>query len=299
MNNIKSRFSIKDLENLSGIKAHTIRIWEKRYNLFKPNRTDTNIRYYSLESLQKLLNITFRSTNGYKISKIAELSPEEISNTVKTLSTTEHSDNYTLNMLKLSMLNFDKALFQNVYKSLALNTAFDEIFYDVFIPLLNEIGFLWQTKTITPAQEHFISELIVQKILLQTEKYQYEKPKKDDTVYVLFLPENEIHALGLHFINYQLNKLGHQTIYLGPSVPIDSLKDVLKHYNKITFVSYFTVKPESNIINDYLNTFKNTLLQNGKHKLWVLGKMVEFANKDLLKEQIRYFTTIKNLVKEL
>ena len=299
MNNIKSEFSIKDLENLSGIKAHTIRIWEKRYNLFEPKRTETNIRYYTLESLQKLLNVTFLYTNGLKISKIAKLSDKEINEEITKSANLSNAENHTLNMLKLAMLNFDKALFLTVYDGLIKDKQFEDIVYEVFIPLLSEIGFLWQTQTITPAQEHFISELIVQKILINTEKYQKADISKKERVYVLFLPNNEIHDLGLRFVNYLLSKSGHHTIYLGPSVPITSLKDIQKNYKNITYVSYFTVKPERETINDYIINFKKELLDNSKNELWVLGKMTEFIDKKNLNGQINSYSTIKNLVKEI
>ena len=119
MNNIKTEFSIKDLENLSGIKAHTIRIWEKRYNLFQPKRTDTNIRYYSTESLQKILNVAFLNNNGYKISKISNLSNNDISALVKEIASNENvDDEYAVNAFKLAMLTFDQRLFSKTYKEL-------------------------------------------------------------------------------------------------------------------------------------------------------------------------------------
>jgi DNA-binding transcriptional MerR regulator len=171
MNNIKTEFSIKDLENLSGIKAHTIRIWEKRYGLLEPKRTDTNIRYYSTESLQKILNVAFLNKNGYKISKISRLSNEGISQLVKEVADKERSsDSHAINDLKLAMLTFDQRLFSNTFKELIKTKTFKEAFYDALVPLLNEIGLLWQTDTITPAHEHFISTRIKQKILLYMEK---------------------------------------------------------------------------------------------------------------------------------
>ena len=111
MNNVKSNFSIKDLENLSGIKAHTIRIWEKRYNLFQPNRTDTNIRCYDLENLQKLLNVTFLYNNGYKISKISQLGEDNIPKVVKNMVAEQRDNGHVLNSFKMAMMNFDQALF--------------------------------------------------------------------------------------------------------------------------------------------------------------------------------------------
>ena len=156
MNNIKANFSIKDLENLTGIKAHTIRIWEKRYNLLSPDRSDTNIRNYSIASFQKLLNISYLNNNGLKISKIADLKEEEIPIKVREIASRGKVEDHAINAFKMAMVNFDQKLFYNTYNNLIEHKTFKNIFYTVFIPLLNEIGLLWQTDTITPAQEHFI-----------------------------------------------------------------------------------------------------------------------------------------------
>lgn len=296
MNNIKNNFSIKDLENLSGVKAHTIRIWEKRYNLLEPNRTDTNIRFYSLESLQKLLNITFLYNNGFKISKIAKINDVAISDTVRNLSAKDYADDHAINMFKLAMLNFDKALFLKTYDTLTLHKNFSEIFIEVFIPLMSEIGLLWQTNTITPAQEHFISELIKQKLLVNIEKHQYEEPENKEKTFVLFLPSNEIHDLGLHFLNYKLSKSNYHTVYLGPSVPIVSLKDVLKHYKNVTFISYFTVKPEVENLENYLKEFQEELLLNN-NEFWIFGRMIDHINMSKLDKSMKVFHAIQDLDK--
>jgi DNA-binding transcriptional MerR regulator len=298
MNNVKTKFSIKDLENLSGVKAHTIRIWEKRYNLLEPNRTETNIRYYSLESLQKLLNITFLYNNGFKISKIAEISEVDIANTVRDLSAKDHESDHSINMFKLAMINFDKPLFFTTYDRLKKEKSFSEIFLEVFVPLMSEIGLLWQTNTITPAQEHFISELIKQKLLVSIEEYQVKTPIVNDKTFVLYLPENEIHDLGLHFINYHLVKAGYHTIYLGPSVPIVSLKDVLKQYTNLTFVSYFTVKPIKENISDYLKEFKKEVLTDN-NKLWIFGRMLDHIDASKLDTNIKAYHSIENFLKDI
>ena len=151
MNNIKTKFSIRDLENLSGIKAHTIRIWEKRYNLLSPKRSETNIRNYNLSSFQKLLNISYLNNNGLKISKIAKLKEEEIPIKVREIASRASIENHAINALKMAMINFDQALFYHTYNNLIETKTFNEIFYSVFRHLLNEIGLLWQTNTITPA----------------------------------------------------------------------------------------------------------------------------------------------------
>ena len=172
MNNIKSTFSIKDLENLSGVKAHTIRIWEKRYELLEPMRTDTNIRLYDIKNLQKLLNVVLLTNFGYKISKISKLSQEEIEKSVLKIQTDKTINSHVLSNFKMAMLNFDQPLFIKTYNSLVTEKSFSKIFCETFIPFLEEIGILWSINTITPAHEHFISHLIKHKILIEIEKYQ-------------------------------------------------------------------------------------------------------------------------------
>lgn len=297
MNNIKTEFSIKDLENLSGIKAHTIRIWEKRYNLFQPKRTDTNIRYYSTESLQKILNVAFLNNHGYKISKISSLSNNGISALVQEIATIENvDDDYAVNAFKLAMLTFDQRLFSKTYKELIAKKTFNDIFYNAFIPLLNEIGLLWQTDTITPAHEHFISTRIKQKILLNTEKKSDVTPNNCKKTFVFFLPENEIHDIGLLFINYELVSRGYQTLFLGQSIPTDSLVDLLKFFDDITFISYFTVKPEKEDLVNYLEHFQKTLLTNNSNELWILGYMLKNLDLNILPKKITSFVSIADLV---
>lgn len=299
MNNIKSTFSIKDLENLTGIKAHTIRIWEKRYNLLKPERTDTNIRYYSLESLQKLLNVSYLNNNGYKISKIASFESKEIPKIVKEVALSDSTNNHAIDTFKLSMLNFDQKLFHNTYEGLTKEKSFTEIFYQDIIPLMSQIGLLWQTDTITPAHEHFITNLIRNKILIHTEELQSKNLKDTKEIYVLYLPDNEVHELGLMLINYELVAKGYQTIFLGQSVPMVSLHDLLNYYDDIIFISYFTVKPEKDKVIDYLKEFSDTLMVSNKIKLWILGRMLDEIDLNLIPKQITPFKTIEDLVKKL
>lgn len=299
MNNVKKIFSIKDLENLSGIKAHTIRIWEKRYELLIPNRTDTNIRYYSLENLQKLLNITLLYNNGYKISKIAKISEEKIPILVREIVSVNSVKSHSINAFKLSMINFDQTLFFNTYNALLTNRTFREIFYEVFIPLLNELGLLWQTDTISPAHEHFITSLIKQKILINTEKLQMIEPTNSSKVFVLFLPENEIHEIGLLYLNYEIILRGYKSIYLGQTIPLSSLKDLLKYFSNLTFLSYFTVEPNKNIVSDYIKEFYEQINTKSESDLWILGQQVRHLKLNLLPERVETFESIDQVVKKL
>lgn len=299
MNNIRTEFSIKDLENLSGIKAHTIRIWEKRYNLLKPLRTETNIRYYNLESLQKILNVSFLNNHGLKISKIASLKEKEIPTVAREIASRTALKNHAINSFKLAMMNFDQNLLYKSYNNLLQEKTFKQIFYEVFIPFLEELGMLWQTDTISPAHEHFISTFIKQKILVNIEKLQNLDSLDSSKTFVLFLPDNEIHDIGLLFINYELTSKGYKSIFLGESVPMDSLIDLQKFYDNIVFVSYFTVKPDKEHVHEYIEDFYNKIQKSDNSEFWILGKIIENLDLNSLPKRIKTYSSIENLVKEL
>ena len=298
INNIKSMFSIKDLENLSGIKAHTIRIWEKRYDILQPMRTDTNIRLYDLASLQKLLNITLLHDYGYKISKIATYPQEKIPSLVREIISSKTAKSHAISEFKMAMMNFDQELFFNTYNWLIAEKSFKEVFYQVFIPLLDELGLLWQSDTITPAHEHFISYLIKQKVLVNTEKLQVLKPTKTDKIFVLSLPMNEIHELGLMYLNYEILLQGYKTVFLGESMPINNLKDLKKHFNSIVFISYMTVQPERDMLDSYIEKMSVELLDDTT-EVWFIGRLVEFIKKEGLSDRITIFSSITELVDQI
>lgn len=293
-NRIKNVFTIKDLENLSGIKAHTIRIWEKRYNILEPMRTESNIRYYDTHSLQKLLNISTLNSFGYKISTIAKLPPERVPILVREVLSNKTLANHVINSFKLAMINFDQQLFFSTYNSLLAHKSFRDIFYESFLPLLDEIGYLWQTETITPAHEHFISALIKQKLASNTEKLQLEPPTRTDRTYVLYLPENEIHEIGLMFLNYELMLNGCKTVYIGESVPLDAVKDTMQYFDNITFVSYFTVAPSIREVNGYIEILKKEVLSSSDTKLYLFGKNAQDINPALIDDNIMIFKDIRN-----
>lgn len=295
MNNVKNVFSIKDLENLSGIKAHTIRIWEKRYNVLEPMRSDTNIRSYDIKNLQKLLNIVLLHNYGYKISKIGTLNQEQINKLANDIISEKSAKNHAISTFKMAMMNFDQSLFFNTYNQLLNEKSFREVFYTVFVPLMQELGFLWQTETITPAHEHFITYLIKQKLLINTEKVQILEPIKNDKVFVLFLPLNEIHELGLMYLNYEILLNGYQTIYLGESIPTDSLVDLKNSFEKITFVSYLTVEPNQDEVNEYLADMYSKLLENTNHELLLLGRMAQFISSKTIPNNVHIFNSIEEL----
>lgn len=276
MNKVKFQFSIKDLENLSGIKAHTIRIWEKRYQIFTPERTETNIRFYTLEELQKLLNVSFLNNYGYKISRVAELTEIELNKLVKQVYSEKTNTVFAINVLKIAMINFDTALFNETHSELSKTKSFDEIFLEIYMPFLNEIGMLWQTSSIKPIHEHFICYLILQKLIENTCAIQNTTQIVDvDKLFVLFLPENEVHEMSLLFTNYQLVKKGYKTIYLGTSVPFTDLLEINKFYDNVNFISHFTVMPYVDEIDAYVKRFEKEILSVNSSKLYVSGNQTK------------------------
>ncbi|MGG8495012.1 MerR family transcriptional regulator [Tenacibaculum sp. TC6] len=295
LNNIKNTFTIKDLENISGIKAHTIRIWEKRYNLLEPKRTDTNIRYYSSESLQKLLNVALLNKHNYKISRIADMSDEQIKLTARELSYKIAVNDEAINSLKLAMLQFDKVLFNTTYHELLNKKTFREVFKEIFIPFLEHIGMLWQTDTLTPAHEHFISNLIIQKLHINTEKLEYIATNKKAT-YVLFLPEGEIHEIGLLYLNYELVLRGYKTVYLGQSLPLDNLFYFVKSNETMIFVNSLTIKPYDESVAEYFEEF-NSILKGTNHKLVSIGAKTILVSLDNF-EYVKTYPSVLKFLEE-
>lgn len=297
LNNIKKNFTIKDLENISGIKAHTIRIWEKRYNLLQPERTDTNIRYYSSENLQKLLNVALLNKNNFKISKIAEMSDSNIVLKARELAFKLAVNDEAINSFKLAMFQFDKVLFNNTYNTLLHKKTFREIFKEVFVPFLEHIGLLWQTDTLLPAHEHFISNLIAQKIQINIEKLEYAATDSDVT-YVLFLPENEIHELGLMYLNYELVLRGYTTIYLGQSLPLSNLNYFFESDSKVCFVTSLTVQPYDDKIADYFSEI-NKHLKDSRHQLIAVGRKTALVEEEKFEANISTYPSVIELLNEL
>lgn len=299
MKRIKSSFSIKNLENISGIKAHTIRIWEKRYNLLYPERTHTNIRRYSLDSLRKLLNITLLYNHGYKISKIANLEEEDIPILVREIALKSNSEQVSINAFKLAMVNFDTVLFDATFDELLVNNNFDFVYLHIFIPLMKELGILWQTGAISPSHEHFITNLVKQKIHIQTELIQRSNtPTINYPQYIIFLPDNEIHELTALFLNYYLQSKGHKTIFLGQSIPTQSLKTLLSYSSSLHFIAYSTVEPNKNKINAYLDDFASEVLEGTNNRLSLFGPQVKHVDRVNLSEGIKVYTKIETFIQE-
>jgi DNA-binding transcriptional MerR regulator len=224
-------YQIKDVEHLSGIKAHTLRIWEKRYNIVEPKRTGTNIRYYDDNDLKRILNISILNKNGYKISHIAGFNDSRLNNELLTL--TGDSDNLDVQIGSLinAMIDFDEKLFDKVYSQSILHRGFEDTILKLIYPFFKKVGILWLTDNIDPAQEHFISNLTRQKIIVAINELPQNKHDKAEN-FVLFLPEGQWHEMGLLLSRYLIKKNGHNSIYLGSSLPVES---VVQMKDKVPF----------------------------------------------------------------
>lgn len=223
------RFSISDIESLIGIKAHTIRAWEARYNLVPPKRTPTNIRYYEEDDLKHLLNIVTLNEKGYKISRIAKMDKVQINDLVLQLQADYNND--TVQVLRLSdaALKYDETAFAEILSGCIQELGLVDTMDLVLFPFMKKVGMLWQTGAIDPSHEHFASNLIRDRMIVEIDKV--TKPdRKDPKRFLLFLPEAEMHETGLLFARYLLKRCGMDTLYLGQEIPYSDLKKVISHY---------------------------------------------------------------------
>lgn len=232
-------YTIRELEKLSGIKAHTIRIWEKRYGLISPKRTSTNIRTYCDGDLKKLLNVSLLNRKGIRISTIAKLSQDEIVSRINEMADESGVGDSQVDRLTAAMVDLDEHSFEQVLAKSIIHFGFEETVVDILYPFLRKIGLLWQTGKVNLAQEHFITNLIRQKFFvaidgLATANGVHAKH------FLFFLPDRELHEIGLLFLCYLAKKHGHHVIYLGQSVPISALDEIVSAGNVDYLVTSIT-----------------------------------------------------------
>lgn len=242
----EQRFSIKDLENLSGVKAHTIRIWEQRYGFLKPLRSDTNIRYYTNDELKKMLNAALLTRYGYKISQISKMSDEQLQEKVLELHQNEALQDRLVNELIARMVDMDVSGMEEILDAYILNKGIQKAMNAVIFPFLERIGIMWTTDRIHPVHEHLVSCLIRQKIIAAIESL-VNRPISQQKA-LLFLPEDEYHELGLLYLYYLLKQRGLQIYYLGGSVPLNNIEYIVKQKNiDILFTHLTSVPPGFNL----------------------------------------------------
>ncbi|NOT51403.1 MAG: MerR family transcriptional regulator [Chitinophagaceae bacterium] len=219
-------FTIKDLENLSGIKAHTIRMWEQRYNFLKPKRTCTNIRCYCNDELRTLLNIALLNKYGFKISHIDKMKPEEIREKILSLGDIKAQQERVVNELVQEMAELNMEEFEKIMGRYVASKGIERTVTQIIFPFLEKIGILWQTGHIIPAQEHLVANIIRQKLIAAIETA--SSGTRINKTVLLFLPEGEYHEMGLLFVHYILKSKGICTIYLGANVPLKDVECILK-----------------------------------------------------------------------
>ena len=290
-----STYSIKDLEQLSGIKAHTLRIWEQWYNLLQPKRTDTNIRFYDDDDLKLILNVALLNDNGVKISKIASMSPNELREEVMKLTERSLTHDDQIHALTICMIEMDEERFDKILSTNILKLGFEQTMLNVIYPFMSKIGVLWQTGAINPAQEHFISNLVRQKLIVAIDG---QIPQQGGKKFLLFLPEGELHEISILFASYLIKSKGHKVIYLGQSTPNDDLLSVFKLHQPEYLLTVITTSPSSEYVQEYINALADRfasaqILVTGYQ---VLGQDLRFPENV---SQMSYIRDIKDLLEEL
>lgn len=249
-------FSIRQIELLTGIKSHTLRIWEQRYDFFKAKRKESNLRFYTSDDLKKLLCISFLYHNGWKVSKIAALSDEAIMDEAVRIPLAESNYSTAIQHLLKAAIEFNEAAFVAILNELTGKIGFEKVITDVCYPYMVRVGLLWDTNRIIPAQEHFSSYIVQNKIISETEKLSVTQ--SGDPELILYCPENEFHELPLLFINYKLRKFGWRVLYLGASVKLNDLKEAASipgtRYLYLHLITNFTGLS----IDDYFETLRKT-----------------------------------------
>jgi len=289
----ESGYSIKDLEVLSGIKMHTIRIWEKRYNLLNPNRTDTNIRWYDDKALKRLLNVSLLTKNGYKISKIATWDEATIKETVLRISKNKNADSDYINQLLLLMVEMNTTGFKNLVDEILLKHDIEEAYFNIFFYLFNRVGTYWQAGSIFPAQEHFVTSLLRQKLIAAIDKF--ETKQSSNSTILFFTHEGDWHEMGLLFYSYLAMKSGFDVLYLGQSVPFTDLEKISKmksiDYVFTTFINSISKTDLENYLNELKSAFP-------KQKIFISGQQIQKHSLNLPRnvKTIKDYTEFKKYI---
>ncbi len=218
-------FSIKDIEAVSGIKSHTLRIWETRYGIIKPKRTESNIRFYDDDDLKYILNISILNRHGFKISEIAKMPKHDLCTQVLKIKQIDAVYGHHIKNMITGMVSLDETAFNASISEVIKEKGIEHTMTHVVFPFLIEVGILWQIGSIKPMHEHFATNIIKQKLYVAIDSKMMER-KPDGKRFLLFLPENEQHSIGLLFANYILRSRGHDVFYLGQEVPVS---DMLSH----------------------------------------------------------------------
>lgn len=282
---MENSYTIQQIEILSDIKAHTLRIWEKRYNIIEPKRSEGNFRYYDENDLKKILNIAYLNKNGIKISKIAQLEEEELNSYVLELFESKKTNIESFQVLTNALIDYNLPLFESFFEDYLKRNDFETCLINIIYPFFDRIGILWQTNKICPAQEHLFSQYMKQLVLSQLNNV---KPKAGGKRVLIYLRENEYHELGTLVYHYLLRKRGYDVYNLGQSVPLESLIESLKKLNPEIILTSFVAFINEEVLSVY---FENLTPFIKDADLYVTG------NIELLdKEKAKYnYHVLKNL----
>ncbi len=288
-----SYYSIKDLESLSGIKAHTLRIWEQRYNIMNPKRSDSNIRLYDDSDLKLVLNISLLKEHGHKISEIAKFTLDELSNEVLKISDQQLSYPDQIHALTIAMIDMDEERFEKVMSTNVLQFGFENTMINIIYPFLTRIGTLWLTGSIGPAHEHFIINLVRQKMLVAIDG-QVLRADENSKKFILYTPEGEYHEIGLLFANYILRARNNKVVYLGQSLPFAELSHVVDYHKPDYIYTAITSTPGQDEVQNYLNKLADsfseyTILVTGYQ---VIGQGLELRKNVQIVPSINYLMEI-------
>ena len=286
------KYSIKDLENLSNIKAHTLRIWEQRYGILKPSRTDTNIRFYTDDELRFLLSISMLNQNGFKISKIAGFSTEDIQREVRRLTNIKTDDENQVSALVIAMINLDEDAFTKLFNNATARLGFEQTVIQVIYPFLQRIGMLWIGGSIRPVHEHFISNLIREKLIIHIHAHP-KQLKENAKSFLLFTPENEWHELTLLFNHYLLKTRNHKVIYVGLNIPLHDLLSVFENQKPDYLITCITTTPKG----EALKTYLKILSQNFEHsRIIISGEQVRHCGLAEFPQNVTSFNGIVEFI---
>lgn len=270
-----NKFSIRDIENLTGIKAHTIRIWEQRYGILQPKRTATNIRYYDALDLKLALRISLLNNYGYKISRIHEMSEDDMNALIQKINDKDFKLQVLVNELLETTLAMDIDRFERLVNEYMRKYGIEQTIEQLIFNFLEKVGIMWMTDRIFPAQEHMMSNVVYRKLALAIENLPPKEADASPSV-LLFLPEGEIHDIGLMYVNYLLRKYEKNPIYLGANSPIKEVKLVIEAKQPDYLYVHLTSVTSEFDVNKYLqklhNAFPNakilvsgSLLRSTKH----------------------------------
>jgi len=280
------QYSIKEIEHLSGIKAHTLRMWEQRYGVVTPKRSDSNIRYYDDADLRRLMNIALLTKHGMRISKVVKMSDRELREAVMQLESQGSGQEEMIDALTLAMLELDEYRFEKVISTAIIKHGFDKAFLEIVHPFMKRVGLLWQTSAICPAHEHFISCLIRQKLIVAIDA-QAVNPHSNKPRFLLMLPEGEWHELSLLFSHYLIKKQGFPVLYLGQSVPMQDAMEAYRQwkpkYLLTVLTSYPPIKEMQAFIYELSESFPDSSVLITGHNVvgqgWELPENVQLINK--------------------